>query len=221
MSGAFFNISNVELTNSAGQDTASTAANYADNREGCSAFPADFFAGDVALIKRGICAFADKLANAQAAGAVGMLVYADHRPPLSMGGLDTATLPAGFLYLSSADAQVFESWVDTNSPVLIDMSDFGRFTNTDWGDIKADFSFRGPSANNFEVLKPEITAPGLEILAAVADFVVDNDGNTEAELYQGTSMSSPHTAWGWRLSLMKGLFQPPGQHAEIKSAITC
>ncbi len=211
----FSTLDDVELK-WAGKDTASTSTNYADNREGCSAFPAGFFTGDVALIQRGICNFATKLANAQAAGAVGMLGYADARPPLSMGGLDTATIPAGFLYLSPNDAATFAQWVDTNSPVLIDMSEFDRFVNSEWGDIKADFSFRGPSANNFEVLKPEITAPGLEILAAVADFVVDNDGNTEAELYQGTSMSSPHTAGAG--ALIKAL-HPTWSAAEIKSAI--
>ncbi len=208
-------LDNVELK-WAGQDTASTSVNYADNREGCSPFPAGFFDGKVALIQRGICNFAVKLTNAQTAGAIGMLGYADYRPPLSMGGLDTATLPAGFLYLSSTDAEAFAEYVDTNSPVLIDMSVVGRYINDEWGDIKADFSFRGPSANNFEVLKPEITAPGLEILAAVADFTIDTNGNTEAELYQGTSMSSPHTAGAG--ALIKAL-HPSWSAAEIKSAI--
>ncbi len=200
----------------AGKDTASISANYDDNREGCSPFQVDFFDGDVALIQRGICTFALKLDNAKAAGAIGMLLYADHRPPMSMGGLEAATLPAGFLYLSSADAAAFESYVDTNAPVLIDMSAVGRYVNNDWGDIKADFSFRGPSANNFEVLKPEITAPGLEVLAAVADSAIDSDGAIQAELYQGTSMSSPHTAGAG--GLIKAMY-PDWTAAEIKSAI--
>lgn len=200
----------------AGLDTASADDPFTDNRQGCKPFPADFFVDDVALIRRGVCAFADKLANAQAAGAIGMLVYADNRPPIVMGGLDTATLPAGFLYLSSTEAATFADWVGANAPVLIDMSETGRFLNDSWGDIKADFSFRGPSANNLQVLKPDITAPGLEVLAAVADGVIDSDGAIQAELYQGTSMSSPHTAGAG--ALLSAVF-PDWTVAQVKSAL--
>lgn len=200
----------------AGDDTSSSTDPFADNRQGCNAFPADFFAGDVALIRRGVCSFAVKVKNAAAAGAVGVLMYADHRPPLSMGGLETTTIPAGFLYLSPTDAAAFATYVDTNTPVLIDMTAVGRYLNDTWADIKADFSFRGPGANNFEVLKPEITAPGLEILAAVADGVIDDDGTAQVELYQGTSMSSPHTAGAG--ALIKAL-HPTWSAAEVKSAL--
>ena len=200
----------------AGLDTASTTDPFTDNRQGCNPFPADFFAGKVALIRRGVCSFAIKLANAQAAGAIGMLGYADNRPPLSMGGLDTATLPAGFLYLSPTEAATFADWVGANAPVLIDMSDTGRFLNDAWGDIKADFSFRGPSANDIQVLKPDVTAPGLEVLAAVADGVIDSDGAVQAELYQGTSMSSPHTAGAG--ALLSAVF-PDWTVAQVKSAL--
>jgi conserved repeat domain len=200
----------------AGDDTASTSVNYPDNREGCSAFPAGFFYGKVALIQRGICTFADKVNNAQAAGAIGMLAYADSRPPLSMGGLDTATLPAAMLYLSSADSAAFADYVGANAPVLLDISALGRYLNDSWGDIKADFSFRGPSANNLQVLKPDITAPGLEVLAAVADGVIDSDGAVQAALYQGTSMSSPHTAGAG--ALLSAVF-PDWSVAQVKSAL--
>ena len=200
----------------AGLDTASADAPFTDNRQGCQPFPADFFAGKVALIRRGVCAFADKLANAQAAGAIGMLGYANENPPLVMGGLDDATLPAGFLYLSSTEAATFADWVGDNAPVLIDMSETGRFLNDAWCDIKADFSFRGPSANDLQVLKPDITAPGLEVLAAVADGVIDSDGTIQAALYQGTSMSSPHTAGAG--ALLSAVF-PDWTVAQVKSAL--
>jgi len=168
------------------------------------------------LIRRGVCTFADKLANAQAAGAIGMLAYADNRPPLSMGGLDTATLPAAMLYLSPTDAEAFATYVGANAPVLLDISSLGRYLNDSWGDIKADFSFRGPSANDLQVLKPDITAPGLEVLAAVADGVIDSDGAVQAALYQGTSMSSPHTAGAG--ALLSAVF-PDWSVAQVKSAL--
>lgn len=187
-----------------------------DNRLGCVAYPAGFFTGKVALIQRGTCTFAVKVDNAAAAGALGVLMYADNRPPLSMGGLEATTIPAGFLYLSSPEAAAFATYVDTNAPVLINMSAAARLINDVWGDIKADFSFRGPGANNFEVIKPDITAPGLEILAGYADGAIDTDGAADVALLQGTSMSSPHTAGAG--ALIKA-WHPDWSAAQVKSAL--
>lgn len=212
---AFPALNDVELV-WAGEDTASSTAPFTDNRQGCNPFPTGYFTGKVALIRRGTCNFAVKVNNAANAGAIGALIYADARPPISPGGLEATTIPAGFLYLSSPDATAFAAWMDTHAPVLIDMTANGRVTNDAWGDIKADFSFRGPGANNFEVLKPEITAPGLEILAAVSDGTIPPSGTAEFELLQGTSMSSPHTAGA--AALVKAL-HPTWTPAMIKSAI--
>jgi hypothetical protein len=56
----------------------------------------------------------------------------------------------------------------------------------------AGFSSRGPSlAANGDVLKPDLIAPGQDILAAVAP--PGNNGKS-FDLYSGTSMSSPHVA---------------------------
>ncbi|WP_370247149.1 S8 family serine peptidase [Nocardioides sp.] len=56
----------------------------------------------------------------------------------------------------------------------------------------AGFSSRGPAlANDGMLLKPDITAPGQSVLAAVAP--PSNQGR-DYDLYSGTSMSSPHIA---------------------------
>src|SRR5206468_11956644 len=43
--------------------------------DACAALPADSLAGAIALIRRGTCTFYVKAANAQAAGAVGVVIY--------------------------------------------------------------------------------------------------------------------------------------------------
>ena len=54
------------------------------------------------------------------------------------------------------------------------------------------FSSRGPSpATNGDILKPDISAPGVDILAAVSP--AGNNGR-DFDSLQGTSMSSPHIA---------------------------
>ena len=68
-------------------------------------------------------------------------------------------------------------------------------------------------------LKPDITAPGVRILAATSENQLDIPGNVDGESYaylQGTSMSSPHIAG--LAALFSGQY-PDWSPAEIKSAI--
>ncbi len=83
--------------------------------------------------------------------------------------------------------------------------------NNDWEDIVAGFSSRGPS--QFELLKPDYIAPGVNILAA---YVASGGNPVQYAFYQGTSMSSPHSAGS--AALMVGLY-PSWTPAEIKSAL--
>ena len=56
----------------------------------------------------------------------------------------------------------------------------------------AGFSSRGPAkANSADVIKPDISAPGVSVLAAVAP---PSGGGRSFDLYSGTSMASPHVA---------------------------
>jgi hypothetical protein len=78
----------------------------------------------------------------------------------------------------------------------------------------ASFSSRGPSlAAGGSVLKPDIIAPGQDILAAVAP---PGNGGRMFDLYSGTSMSSPHIAG--IAALFKQLY-PSWSPMAIKSAM--
>ncbi len=63
---------------------------------GCTAYPAGTFTGGIALIDRGTCGFAIKAANAQAAGAIGVLIATNAAGAApAMGGADPlVTIPA-------------------------------------------------------------------------------------------------------------------------------
>jgi len=154
---------------------------YAANREGCTAggaFPANYFAGAIALMKRGDCTYDEKINNAQAAGAILALVY--DVPAESTMFTDTATLPA----YSFDDGDALVGFIDGNgtTPTTADFSPAGT-----QGDVLAGFSFRGPN-ERFDVTKPDLTGPGVEILA----------GGLPSQhsyiAFSGTSMSTPHVA---------------------------
>ena len=67
-----------------------------------------------------------------------------------------------------------------------------RSSTTRPAPFTASFSSRGPlAAGGGDILKPDIIAPGQDILAAVAP--PGNHGR-DFDLYSGTSMSSPHIA---------------------------
>lgn len=89
------------------------------------------------------------------------------------------------------------------------------------GDIMAGFSSRGPNpfANTNGYIKPDVTAPGVSILAAYRSIVPAGDVQpwmTEYNFVSGTSMSSPHTAGS--AALMRAA-HPSWTAAEIKSAL--
>lgn len=74
--------------------------------DGCSAITSDV-RGAVALIDRGTCGFVIKVANAQAAGAIAVLIGDNvvALPPSGLGGADpTITIPAGRIGLPDASA---------------------------------------------------------------------------------------------------------------------
>ncbi len=184
------------------------------NDLGCVAFPAEFFKDSIALIKRGTCTFSEKILNAEAAGAAGVLLFTDDRAPVAPGVSGT-TIPGVMLDIPGTVGDALAAWVASTADETVSISAFGALHSDDYADIMADFSSRGPNTT-FDVLKPDIAAPGLEILAAVADGVIDPDGETELDLYQGTSMASPHDAGA--AALLTAL-HPDWTPAEIKSAL--
>ncbi|OVA00151.1 Peptidase S8/S53 domain [Macleaya cordata] len=85
----------------------------------------------------------------------------------------------------------------------------------------ASFSSRGPSMGSRHVLKPDITAPGIDILAAYTPLksLTGLDGDKQYSKFtimSGTSMSCPHVAG---VAAYVKSFHPAWSPAAIKSAI--
>ncbi|HEM3612073.1 TPA: S8 family serine peptidase [Streptococcus suis] len=136
--------------------------------------------GKLALIKRGMITFSEKIANATAAGAVGVVIF-NSRPGeanVSMQLDDTAiAIPSVFIPLEFGEA------LAANSYKIAFNNETDIRPNPEAG-LLSDFSSWGLSADG--ELKPDLAAPGGAIYAAIND-------NDYANM-QGTSMASPHVA---------------------------
>ncbi|TYT25078.1 S8 family serine peptidase [Luteimonas viscosa] len=178
--------------------------------DGCAAFPADAFAGAIAVVRRGSCAFSIKVNNAAAAGAVATVV-ANNAAGGIIPSVPGTTIPAfGIL---QADGDALRDFAAAN-PAATAGIPYPAIILENQPDVLAASSSRGP-AGTFDLLKPDVTAPGVRILAAVAGTTITGFEN-DVGLYNGTSMASPHQAGSAGLIRQaRPTWTPP----EIKSAL--
>lgn len=92
----------------------------------------------------------------------------------------------------------------------------GTVFDTTFSPAMADFSSRGPSTVYPEFLKPDITGPGVNILAAWLPEATSNAISPNFDMLSGTSMSAPHLCG--IAALIKSV-HPDWSPAAIKSAI--
>ena len=154
------------------------------NALGCAPFPEDSLKDHIVLLSRGECAFADKAANAQAAGAVGMILYNNAPGVISMSMPDT-TLPSVSI-LQADGAEILAAWEEGSTATI---SKSLQLIDPAAKDAMSDFSSRGPNGDA-SFLKPDIAAPGSDILSAYTP----GNNNTQYNIISGTSMASPHVA---------------------------
>jgi Subtilase family/Fibronectin type-III domain/PA domain len=184
---------------------------YGDKLCGTEPPATDTFAGMIVACQRGTQARAWKGYVAYEGGAEGMILY---NPALQDVETDNHWLPAIHL----ADGTAFLAFMAAHTGVT------GSFPAAEkrfgQGDVMAAFSSRGPAGL---FIKPDVTAPGVEILAGNTPTPEAPDSNNGAgpagEYYQaiaGTSMSSPHVAGA---AILVKAVHPDWSPAEIKSAL--
>lgn len=177
------------------------------NLEGCAAWAADSLIGKVGIVKRGTCSFKDKLQYMFDAGAEFGLVYNNAAGAPIVMGTETGLVNMPGAMISLEDGLLMEGVAGSPMTVTI-LETLESGTRSDWGDIISESSSRGP-ITNFEMLEPDLVAPGTNILAAYS-------GPGEIDLMSGTSMAGPHVAGS--AAVMRSAF-PDWSPAAIRSAI--
>jgi minor extracellular serine protease Vpr len=162
----------------------------------CTAPAAGTLAGEIAIITRGTCNFSVKIPNAQAAGAVGVIVINNTTAIPSWGPTD-GTIPA--LMISQSDGQNLLAFVDATAGATATLNtEQTQVPATAVGlipDSVAYFASRGPSVGNYG-LKPDLSAAATNFLLAAenVDPFGDLFSSTRYAVAAGTSFASPMVA---------------------------
>ncbi len=164
--------------------------------------------GKLVVCLRGVVDRVEKSFTVKAAGGVGMVLI--NPSPNSLNG-DLHAVPS--VHIADTALAPVSAYVDGASPVgkivkLLRVSPDTRVPEV------ADFSSRGPSTTTGgDILKPDLAAPGVDVLAAVAP--PDHFGR-RYDLISGTSMASPHNAG---LAALIRQAHPRWTPMEVKSSL--
>ncbi len=184
---------------------------FAPERLCLEPFPAGTFNGEIVLCQRGVNNRVDKSYNVAEGGAAGMILY---NPVLGGLALDSHYIPS--VHIEVDQTELLLAFMDAHDDVM------GWFTpgtaTPAQGDVMAAFSSRGGKNQSLGVNKPDITAPGVQILAGYTPMPAVPSG-VDGQLFgilNGTSMSSPHVAGSAAMMVDLHPEWTPGQ---IKSAL--
>ncbi|KAG8047035.1 hypothetical protein GUJ93_ZPchr0008g14182 [Zizania palustris] len=132
---------------------------------------------------------------------------------------DTHVLPATMITYKEAVA--LSKYMDSTKNPVANISPSKTEVGVKNSPSMAAFSSRGPSGTLPYVLKPDIAAPGVDILAAFTEYVSPtevpgDDRRSEYAIMSGTSMACPHVSGV--IGLLKAA-RPDWSPAAVRSAI--
>ncbi|MFV9506030.1 MAG: S8 family serine peptidase [Oscillochloridaceae bacterium umkhey_bin13] len=166
-------------------------------------------AGKIVVCERGLIGRATKSFNVAFAGGIGFVLINNAFFGTDLVG-DFYPFPS--VHLTFADGEQLKAWLNGCRTCQARITGVARTLDSTLADQVAGFSSRGPSPSTPNTLLPSLSAPGLDILAATADFLP----TPEFEFLSGTSMAAPHVAGG--LALLRQI-HPEWSPSELVSAL--
>ena len=146
-------------------------------------------AGNIVLCRRGAIARAAKSEAVLLAGGIGTILYNNSDDD----NLYTDPHATAAVHIDNTPGLVIKAYIAADAAPTAEIVT-GAVSEWPSAPSMTIFSSRGPNAISPDLIKPDITAPGLQILAGNTPTPI---GGVQGELFQaiaGTSMSSPHIA---------------------------
>lgn len=172
-------------------------------------FPAGTFNGEIVVCDRGVYGRVEKSKNLMLAGAGGYILANTNKTGEDITAEDHC-LPAA--HIGDSEGDKLRTWLSSGTNHQGSISGLQILHDDSVADQVGGFSSRGPNLPPVQdVLKPDMIAPGVSILAA---WVPDSGSYS---FQNGTSMSSPHVAGG--AALIKSV-HPDWTPSMLGSAIT-
>jgi subtilisin family serine protease len=179
----------------------------------CSALAPGSLTGTIALISRGTCSFSTKIRNAEAAGAVAVIMVNNVAgDPISMasdGTPNQPTIPAYMVGLT--DGLLLKEMDGAPTTIAANLAYFDTANDN----IMASFSSEGPTDVRFRV-KPDVVAPGVNVLSSQPAWACQQTSPSCWAFFQGTSMATPHVAGSAAVVID---VHPDWTAADVRSAI--
>ncbi|MEU5195739.1 S8 family serine peptidase [Streptomyces scabiei] len=168
--------------------------------------------GAVVLCKRESFGGGDKSTEVKAAGGVGMVLYT----VLAADGIIANIHAVPTTYLTAADGRAVKAYADgtgATATAALGAAEAGYQR----APLMPGFSSGGPDlSSGGDLLKPDITAPGMDIVAGTSPANPAGGFHGYHGIMSGTSMSSPHVAG---LALLLRQSHPDWSPMEVKSAL--
>ncbi|MGD9958851.1 S8 family serine peptidase [Nocardioides sp.] len=204
-----FKVSGASITAGAGPLPIAVAADEGDPFCLDDAPAADLYTGKIVVCERGGGGLGriSKGYNVLQGGAAGMILY---NPVQADTETDNHWLPA----VHVADGTDMVAFIGSHTGITASFT--AGAARSGKGDVMAAFSSRGPAG---AFVKPDITAPGVQILAAMTptpDSIVNGPPGEYYQAIAGTSMSSPHVAGA---AILVAAVHPNWTPGQIKSAL--
>jgi minor extracellular serine protease Vpr len=183
----------------------------------CLSLPAASLSGKIALLTTGQCSYFTKVANAEAAGAVAVLMFSQPGDPqlFSPQGLENTGIPMA--QISNASGVALKAYLASNPGGMVTFDPATLEVIPPASGAVAYFSSRGPNIGDLSI-KPDLAAPGASIYTA-AQNLDPNGALYSPNRYIGVDGTSFAAAFATGAAALVAQSHPAFNPGQIKSAL--